>query len=154
MLWLALSAPLDLRLYLYRAGEATLLLTADFPSATAEQVRLGQHAFVRLIDLQPTAPLPVDELLEYDLRVTPADAEGSPGELLTKLWLYGTSAPLNWLTRRRRLRLRARRPNGNRRRRLYNGSALGRVRLDAGGTPVDIRLLTADGGEVAFPKPP
>ncbi|WP_295541462.1 alkaline phosphatase D family protein [uncultured Thiohalocapsa sp.] len=70
------------------------------------------------------------------------------------LWLYGTRSPLNWLTRRRRLRLRARRPNGNRRRRLYNVSALGRVRLDASGTPVDIRLLTADGGEVDFPAPP
>ncbi|WP_462328939.1 alkaline phosphatase D family protein [Thiohalocapsa halophila] len=85
VLWLALSAPLDLRLYLYRAGEAAPLLTADFPSATAEQVRLGRHAFVRLIDLQPAEPLPVDELLEYDLRVTPADDQGSPGELLTKL---------------------------------------------------------------------
>jgi hypothetical protein len=70
------------------------------------------------------------------------------------LWLYGTRSPLNWLTRRRRLRLRARRPDGNRHRRLYNGSALGRVRLDATGTPVDIRLLTADGGEVLFPPPP
>ena len=55
---------------------------------------------------------------------------------------------------RRRLRLRARRPNGDRRRRLYNGSALGRLRLDESGTPVDIRLLTADGGEVQFPEPP
>ena len=70
------------------------------------------------------------------------------------LWLYGTSSPLNWLTRRRRLRLRARRPEGNRHRRLFNGSALGRVRLDANGTPVDIRLLTADGGELEFPAPP
>lgn len=70
------------------------------------------------------------------------------------LWLYGTSSPLNWFTRRRRMRLRARRPDGDRHRRLYNGSALGRVRLDAGGTPVDIRLLTADGGEVVFPEPP
>ena len=70
------------------------------------------------------------------------------------LWLYGTRSPLNWLTRRRRLRLRARRPDGNPHRRLYNGSALGRVQLDATGTPVDIRLLTADGGEVVFPPPP
>ncbi len=70
------------------------------------------------------------------------------------LWLYGSRSPLNWLTRRRRIRLRARRPNGHHHRRLYNGSALGRVRLDAGGTPVDIRLLTADGGEVEFPEPP
>jgi hypothetical protein len=42
------------------------------------------------------------------------------------LWLYGSRSPLNWLTRRRRLRLRARRPNGEPHRRLYNGSALGR----------------------------
>jgi len=70
------------------------------------------------------------------------------------LWLYGTSSPLNWFTRRRRMRLRARRPDGDHHRRLYNGSALGRLRLDASGTPVDIRLLTADGGEVVFPEPP
>ena len=69
-------------------------------------------------------------------------------------WLYGTRSPLNWFTRRRRMRLRARRPNGDRGRRLYNASALGRVRLDATGTPVDIRLLTADGREVVFPEPP
>ena len=50
------------------------------------------------------------------------------------------------------MKLRARRPNGDRHRRLVNRSALGRVCLDATGVPAEISLLLAEGGKSsAFP---
>ncbi len=72
---------------------------------------------------------------------------------LLNRWLFGSASPLNWFTRRRRMKLRARRPDGDRHRRLVNGSALGRVRLDATGAPTEISLLLAEGGEVRFLEP-
>lgn len=64
-----LTEPLDLRRCPYRAGDAEPFLTADCPGNAPAQERIGRHALVPLIDLQPAEPLPVDALLEYDLRV-------------------------------------------------------------------------------------
>lgn len=85
VLWLALSEPLDLQLCLYRAGVAAPFLTQDFPAGRTEVVRIGAHAYVRLIDLQPDWPLPADVLLEYDLRVTTSDGELGLCKLLPHL---------------------------------------------------------------------
>lgn len=73
---------------------------------------------------------------------------------LLNRWLFGTRSPLNWFTKRRRMKIRARRPNASRRWRLFNRSALGRVQIDASGVPVAISLLTADGDQIHFPEPP
>jgi hypothetical protein len=80
-----------------------------------------------------------------------------PERLLTVLdrlddWLFAPSSPLNVFTRRRRLRIQPRKPEGAARaRRLLNGSGIGLVELDADGRPWRIRELLADGPSVLFP---
>ena len=68
-------------------------------------------------------------------------------------WFYGSDSPLNLLTKRRRMRVRARRPEGLKPRRLANMSALGQVVLDENGVPTEIAILPADGGKIVFPPP-
>jgi hypothetical protein len=81
-----------------------------------------------------------------------------PARLLTwfgriNRWLYASNSPLNWLTRRRRMLIRARRPFGATGTRLVNASATGQLRLDAEGRPTEISLLCADGRNIRFPPP-
>jgi hypothetical protein len=60
-------------------------------------------------------------------------------------WLYSPNSPLNWLTRRRRMRVIPSKPEGTRRgRRLLNGSGVGVVELDPDGRPWRIRQRMAD----------
>ncbi|KAA6186298.1 alkaline phosphatase family protein [Thiohalocapsa marina] len=66
-------------------------------------------------------------------------------------WLYSPRSPFNWFTRRRRMRVVPRKPQGTPRgRRLLNGSGIGLVELDAEGVPWRIRELLADGRMPAF----
>ena len=66
-------------------------------------------------------------------------------------WLYGSRSPLNWFTKRRRMQIRSRIPQGLPHSRVLNKSGVGRLRLNQAGEPVEITVLTAEGGEVAFP---
>lgn len=69
-------------------------------------------------------------------------------------WLFASYSPLNWLTRRRHMRIHQRRPGEHagryRHQRLHNGSSIGRVFLDADGAPVEIEMLTPDGEAIPF----
>lgn len=66
-------------------------------------------------------------------------------------WLFAPRSPLNVFTRRRRLRIQPRKPEGAASgRRLLNGSGIGLVELDADGRPWRIRQLLADGPAVIF----
>jgi hypothetical protein len=67
-------------------------------------------------------------------------------------WLYANHSPLNWFTRRHRMRMRIRprRPDNNPARELFNESSVGRVRLNDRGEPEEISVLPASGGEVRF----
>ena len=66
-------------------------------------------------------------------------------------WLYSPRSPLNWLTRRRRMRVIPRTPEGAAPgRRLLNGSGIGLVELDADGAPWRIREFLGDGRSVRF----
>jgi len=68
-------------------------------------------------------------------------------------WLYAPRSPLNWFTRRRRMRIVPRKPEGAADgRRLLNGSGIGLVELDTSGVPWRIRELLADGRIVAFTR--
>ncbi len=68
-------------------------------------------------------------------------------------WLYSPRSPLNWLTRRRHMRVIPRKPEGTAPgRRLLNGSGIGLVELDAEGVPWRIRELLADGTVVPFTR--
>ena len=83
---------------------------------------------------------------------------GFPPRLLAVLdhanrWLYSPRSPLNWFTRRRRMRVIPRKPEGiPHGRRLLNGSGIGLVELDAEGVPWRVRELLADGREVFFSR--
>ncbi len=68
-------------------------------------------------------------------------------------WLYAPRSPLNWLTRRRRMRVIPRKPEGTAHgRRLLNGSGVGLVELDDEGVPWRIRQWLADGRVTAFTR--
>ena len=68
-------------------------------------------------------------------------------------WLYAPRSPLNWLTRRRHMRVIPRKPEGTSSgRRLLSGSGIGLVELDAQGVPWRIRELMADGRAVLFSR--
>jgi hypothetical protein len=81
-----------------------------------------------------------------------------PPTLLDRLdranrWLYSPRSPLNWFTRRRRMRVIPRKPEGTPSgRRLLNGSSIGLVELDGEGVPTRIRDLMADGRTVVFTR--
>lgn len=66
-------------------------------------------------------------------------------------WLYATWSPLNWFTKRRRMRIYPRLPSSRSRgERLWNRAGIGEVRLDDQGQPTVIRQLGADGDDCAF----
>jgi len=68
-------------------------------------------------------------------------------------WLYSPRSPLNWFTRRRRMRVIPRKPEGTPTgRRLLNGSGIGLVELNEEGSPWRIRQLLADGREALFSR--
>lgn len=64
--------------------------------------------------------------------------------------LFGSKSPLNFFTRRRRMKLNARKPQGSDDKRLHNGSGIGLLELDRDGRPTLIRVLGADGSDVDF----
>lgn len=70
---------------------------------------------------------------------------------LANRWLYSPRSPLNWFTRRRRMRIIPRKPEGTAHgRRLLNGSGVGLVELADDGVPWRISCLLASGRKVEF----
>jgi hypothetical protein len=61
-------------------------------------------------------------------------------------WLYSPRSPLNWFTKRRKVRVQPWLPSRSRAgERLWNGSGIGRIRLDADGRPNRVEQINADG---------
>lgn len=79
-----------------------------------------------------------------------------PGRLLDILdrlnrWLYSPRSPLNWLTKRRRMRVVPHKPdNAKAGERLLNMAGIGLVELNADGSPKRVMQLGAKGQAVAF----
>lgn len=68
-------------------------------------------------------------------------------------WLYAPWSPLNWFTKRRKMRIVPRKPDhGSRGERLVNGSGIGLLSLNAQGAPERIEQLLADGDRIEFRK--
>lgn len=66
-------------------------------------------------------------------------------------WLYAPCSPLNWLTRRRPMRIRPRKPEqASHGERLLNTAGIGCLELDPEGRPRKVSQLTVDGREIAF----
>ncbi|WP_415901334.1 alkaline phosphatase D family protein [Neptuniibacter sp. QD29_5] len=66
-------------------------------------------------------------------------------------WLYGSRSPLNWFTKRRRMQIRSRIPEGMPAKRVFNGSGVGLVKLNQVGEPTEVTVLKAQGGDISFP---
>ncbi|KJY84856.1 isoleucyl-tRNA synthetase [Vibrio galatheae] len=65
--------------------------------------------------------------------------------------LYSPRSPLNFFTKRKRLKIKKRDPNIKGARRLVNASAVGELRLNQQGKPERISILTSNGDECDFP---
>ncbi|WP_406733107.1 alkaline phosphatase family protein [Vibrio scophthalmi] len=65
--------------------------------------------------------------------------------------LYSPRSPLNFFTKRKRLKVFKRDPDIKGSRRLVNASAVGELKLDSHGKPSEIAILTAEGKTVRFP---
>ncbi|WOT05550.1 alkaline phosphatase D family protein [Shewanella youngdeokensis] len=68
-------------------------------------------------------------------------------------WLYGHFSPLNFLTKRKRMSIRGRRPNGAPSQHLVNKSGIGSIKLAKNGAPTKITVLHADMSETEFLPP-
>lgn len=68
-------------------------------------------------------------------------------------WLYGHFSPLNLLTKRKRMLIRGRRPNGERSKRLVNNSGIGMLAVADDGAPTQISVLHADMTVTHFDPP-
>jgi hypothetical protein len=68
-------------------------------------------------------------------------------------WLYGYFSPLNLFTKRKRMLIRGRRPNGHSSQRLVNRSGLGILKLDDKGAPSQISVLHSDLSQTIFEPP-
>lgn len=68
-------------------------------------------------------------------------------------WLYAPRSPLNWFTKRRKMRVIPRKPTtADRGERLVNASGIGLLELREDGSPRKIIQLCADGRVVSFKK--
>lgn len=66
-------------------------------------------------------------------------------------WLYSPRSPLNWLTKRRKMRVIPRKPTtADHGERLLNASGIGLLVLNADGSPSKVVQLCADGRDVKF----
>ena len=66
-------------------------------------------------------------------------------------WLYSPKSPLNWFTRRRRMRVIPHKPDhADKGERLLNASGIGLVSLNDDGSPKSVTQLCADGRDVCF----
>lgn len=69
-------------------------------------------------------------------------------------WLYAPWSPLNWFTKRRRMRVTPRVPEGrDAGERLWNSAGVGLVDLDDEGAPISIKQLNSGSGGTQFPQP-
>ncbi|SEF96740.1 alkaline phosphatase D family protein [Vibrio hangzhouensis] len=67
-------------------------------------------------------------------------------------WLYTPRSPLNWFTKRKRLKIYKRKPEPAHHNRLVNKSGLGLVKLDTEGKPLEVSVLHGDGSKTRFPE--
>lgn len=70
-------------------------------------------------------------------------------EKLNKV-LYSTYSPLNWFTKRRRMKIRVRKPNVEQDTHLLNASGIGVLILNTGSDEVTTEFITSKGREIEF----
>ena len=77
-----------------------------------------------------------------------------PDQLLTwferlNRWLYGHRSPLNWLTKRRNMSVKQRKPQGSERD-VINACSIGVLQLNKDGTEKACKVIRSDGSQVVF----
>jgi hypothetical protein len=65
-------------------------------------------------------------------------------------YLYATYSPLNWFTKRRRMKIKVRKPFVESNQTLFNGSGIGKITLTHDENIVEATLLSVDGREIFF----
>ncbi|MCE2596872.1 alkaline phosphatase family protein [Motilimonas cestriensis] len=79
-----------------------------------------------------------------------------PARLLSVLdrlnrWLYAPYSPLNWFTKRRRMKVIPHRPDlGGKGERLVNASGIGYLSLQPDGSPAEVKQLCSSGEQIGF----
>lgn len=65
-------------------------------------------------------------------------------------YLYASYSPLNWFTKRRRMKIKVRKPDQSKRAHLHNASGIGMITLTDKKHIVDVEVLTADDKKIHF----
>jgi hypothetical protein len=90
VLWLVTSRAIEAHIRLFIEGKTVF----SMPIKASDQcVRVGKRAFIYLLDCRPDEPLPVETLVEYDLRIATQDGEMGLAELLPHLPYTGSQRP-------------------------------------------------------------
>ncbi len=64
--------------------------------------------------------------------------------------LFSKYSPLNWLTQRRNMLIKQRKPQGHKVKTLYNGAGIGRLKIDKTVTELEAQQLCASGKTITF----
>jgi hypothetical protein len=83
-LWLVTSKAYQLRFKLYDQNNSLLveqILTDD----NLQQIPIGKHAYINLVTIKLTKPLPTEQQLNYDIQLINADVEQGLTELIADL---------------------------------------------------------------------
>jgi len=156
--WLGLSLMVDAENWMAHSGCAGAILNIFRHRKTPQNFVIlsgdVHYAFVYDVLLRRVNNSP------HIWQITSSGLRNSfPASLLRKFdrlnrWLFASRSPLNWLTQRRRMRIRQRRPSQYsaryRHQRLVNGAGIGRVTFDGEGRPVRIEHVLATGESVEF----
>ena len=65
-------------------------------------------------------------------------------------YLYATYSPLNWFTKRRRMKIKVHKPSANSKHNLFNGSGIGQVTLSHNGEQIKAEIITVEGEKITF----
>ena len=90
--WVVGSRPLELSLWLENAAVG-LQRHVALREPNCQQVRIGEHAVLHLIEYVPDTPLPTDCLIEYDLRIHDDAAEQGIADWAPHLLYPGAARP-------------------------------------------------------------
>ena len=93
MIWLATAQPIEFQVCLYRQGSELPFLVEPIDGDSAQRIRIGKWAFVQLIDLRIKEPLPVEVVLEYELRVETPQGEMGLADLMPHILYAGERLP-------------------------------------------------------------
>jgi len=155
--WIGKPLVVDAENWMAHPGTANCILNIFHHSKTPQNVVIlsgdVHYSFVYDVELRRGSSGPdVWQITSSGLR------NEFPKRLLSLLdrinrWLYAPASPLNWLTRRRRMRITPRKPEGAEDgMRLLNASGIGLVRLNAAGQPTEITMLTGQQRRVGFTR--